>query len=175
MDVQMLALVAGPAIGVLGALAGVVLQQRLEERRAREAATLDSERQHAEWVRGRREKAHLAFLSEASRLQHFIGMYTRVGGTGFTPDDPVEGWTRDYPSQLPDDWWRPLLARMPAIEIYGSPGSISSANAVVDRVREAETGTVGALMAMDEALEEHRQRVRTDLGLAGTEVAAPKP
>jgi hypothetical protein len=171
--VETVALVAGPAIGVLGALAGVLLQQRLEERRARAGAKLEMQRQHADWVRGRREEAHLAFLSEASRLQHFIGMYTRVGGTGFTPDDPGDGWTRDYPDQLPDDWWRPLLAKMPGVEVYGSPESISSAKAVVDRVREAETGTVGALMAMDEALDEHRRRVRGDLGLAGIESGCP--
>lgn len=34
MDVETVALAAGSAIGVLGALAGVLLQQRLEERRA---------------------------------------------------------------------------------------------------------------------------------------------
>lgn len=108
-------IVAG-VLAAVAALAGVLLQSGLERRRAAEEQDADAEN----WVRDRRAEAHLAFLAEASRLVHFISMYTRVGGRGITPDDGGgDGQVDEYGETLSEDWWRPLLARLTPVQVSG--------------------------------------------------------
>jgi hypothetical protein len=153
-------LITGLVTGII-ALSGVVYTQhqaasREDARWTREGDRLDEtrelERRH--WAREHRREAHLKFLAEQRRLDHWMMMYTRVGLEGVeTPEE---------------DWLEPLGRLLIDVQIFGSQASAVAAARVLRATKALESGETGRMMEADQALEEYRRLVQRDLELDET-------
>jgi hypothetical protein len=157
------ALIAGLVTGVI-ALAGVIYTQhqaakREDNRWTREGSRVQEDRQWQReiWARDHRREAHVAFLAEQRRLDHWMMMYTRVGVDGV--ETPKE------------DWAEPLGRRLLDVQVFGSQDAAVAAQRLYQATRQLETGAVGHMMQADQAIETYRRLVQRDLGL--TEMSLP--
>lgn len=158
------ALIAGLVTGVI-ALAGVIYTQsqatqREDQRWTREGSRLREERQWQRelWARDHRREAHLGFLAEQRRLDHWMMMYTRVGLEGV--ETPKE------------DWAEPLGRRLLDVQVFGSQSAAVAAQRLYRATQQLESGAVGHMMQVDRAIETYRRLVQGDLGLAETTLPA---
>jgi hypothetical protein len=156
------ALITGLVTGLI-ALGGVVYTQRQAAAREAEKWSRDQsesaaerERQRRLWAKDHRYKAHTSFMAEHLRLQHWMAMYTRVGLPGTEAPKP--------------DWTRELGIRLVDVELFASAEAAVAARLVADATRRLPEGTVGAMMAADEAFMDYRKLVQRDLELDETEL-----
>lgn len=153
-------LITGLVTGVI-ALSGVVFTQsqaaKREDRRwTRESERLQEERdwQRELWARDHRREAHMAFLAEQRRLDHWMMMYTRVGLEGVeTPKA---------------DWAEPLGRCLLGVQVFGSRDAAVAAQRLYRATQALLGGGIGHMRQADEAIETYRRLVQHDLGLAPT-------
>lgn len=157
-------LVTGLVTGVI-ALSGVVYTQRRaatreDERWKREEKRLVEDRawQREVWARDHRREAHLDFLAEQRRLDHWMMQGTRIGGKNV--EEP------------PPDWAEPLGKKLLAVQVFGSQDAAVAAVRLLKATQALQEGTVGAMMVADEAIETYRRLVQRDLGLEESSLPA---
>lgn len=143
-------------VTALAAILAVLYTQWRSDRRASQTRADAKELQDVEWRRQEATRAHATFLKKADELFHMVTLYTRVG----------EG--QDLPDELAFDWDRDLRRALVAVEMFGSVETAERASELAGAVKRCETGTVGAIMEADLAMEESRRAVQADLGLAIT-------
>ncbi|WP_314191927.1 hypothetical protein [uncultured Arthrobacter sp.] len=155
-------LITGLITGLI-ALGGVVYTQR--QAAAREAekwardqsqSAAEHERQRRLWAKDHRYKAHLSFIAEHRRLQHWMAIYTRVGIPG--TETPQPDWTKDLFTKLLD------------VELFASAEAAVAARRLAGATTKLRDGTVGAMMEADEAFFAYRKLVQRDLDLDETEL-----
>jgi hypothetical protein len=144
------------------ALGGVVYTQR--QAAAREAekwardqseSAAERERQRRLWAKEHRCKAHTSFMAEHLRLQYWMAMYTRVGLPG--AEAPKPDWTRELGTRLD-------------VELFASAEAAVAARRVAAATHRLAEGTVGAIMAADNAFMDYRKLVPRDLEVDETEL-----
>ena len=157
-------LITGLVTGVI-ALSGVIYTQRQAAQREDQRWKREGDRQHEErnwqrelWARDHRREAHLAFLAEQRRLDHWMMMYTRVGLEGV--EAPKE------------DWLEPLGRRLLEVQVFGSQAAAVAARRLYRATEALMSGAIGDMMRADTAIETYRRLVQRDLGLAETGLPA---
>lgn len=153
-------LITGLVTGAI-ALSGVVYTQRRAATREDERWKREEERLHVDrgwqrevWARDHRREAHLEFLAEQRRLDHWMMQVTRIGGEGIEEPTP--------------DWAEPLGKKLLAVQVFGSQDAAVAAVRLYKATQALQEGTVGAMMVADEAIETYRRLVQRDLGLEET-------
>jgi len=106
------------------------------------------------WAREQRREAHMAFLTEQRRLDHWMMRATRMGGADVEP--PTEGW------------FLPLERLLNDVQVFGGQAAALAARKLYAATIKLEEGTIGVMQAADEALEEYRRAVQVDLGIKPT-------
>jgi len=151
------ALITGLITGVI-ALGGVVYTQRQAAQREDTRRVKDRRWQREVWARDHRREAHLAFLAEQRRLDHWMMMYTRVGLEGV--EEPKANWAE------------PLGRRLLDVQVFGTQEAAIAAQRLYKATQALDSGLVGDMMRADQAIEIYRQLVQRDLGLAETTLPA---
>lgn len=106
------------------------------------------------WARDQRRGAHLAFLAEQRRLDHWMMKVTRMGSTDV--ELPTEGW------------FLPLERLLNDVQVFGGQDAAVAARKLYSATIKLDEGTIGGMQAVDDALEDYRRAVQVDLGLKPT-------
>jgi hypothetical protein len=106
------------ALGIAGALSGVVLTQRQANRR--DALAWKREEQSRTFEQ--RRDAYLSYY-EATRAL-FLKVYEHGGGSSENPGNP----------EVPDDFAQPVYFMLTQLQIYGSPAVFSAARTVYEKL-----------------------------------------
>lgn len=148
--------VFGTVLTALGSIGAILFTQARADKRERERIVGERAWHLNTWARDQRRAAHMAFLAEQHRLDHWMMMYTRVGLEGVA--EPRE------------DWASSLAELLLHVQVFGSQEAAVAALRLYKATLELETGTVGAMARTEEALETYRQLVQQDLGLSPTDL-----
>lgn len=108
------------------------------------------------WARDQRRDAHLAFLSEQRRLDHWMMQVTRMGGADV--ETPGEGW------------FLPLERLLHSVQVFGGEDAAVAARRLFVATIRLDEGAVRGMQAADEALENYRRAVQVDLGMRPTDL-----
>lgn len=156
------ALITGLVTGLI-ALGGVVYTQRQAaarevERWTREQteSAAERERQRRLWAKDHRYRAHMSFIAEYRRLDHWMVMYTRVGLPGTEAPKP--------------DWNKDLWTKLMDVELLASAEAAIAARALSAATNRLVEGTVGAMMEADVAFMAYRKLVQRDLEMDETQL-----
>lgn len=106
------------------------------------------------WARDQRREAHLAFLSEQRRLDHWMMRVTRMGKADV--ETPGEGW------------FLPLERLLHSVQVFGGQEAAIAARKLFVATIKLDDGTLGVMQAADQALEDYRRAVQSDLGMRPT-------
>lgn len=106
------------------------------------------------WAREHRRQAHIDFLAEQRRLDHWMMQVTRIGGENVAESTP--------------GWAEPLGKKLLDVQVFGGQAGAVAARRLYKATRALQDGTVGAMMAADEAIETFRRLVQRDLELDET-------
>lgn len=146
----------GTVLTALGSIGAILFTQTRADKRERDRIVGERSWHSNTWARDQRRAAHMAFLAEQHRLDHWMMMYTRVGLEGVA--EPNE------------DWASGLAELLLHVQVFGSQKATVAALRLYKATLELETGTVGAMVRTEEALETYRQLVQQDLGLSPTDL-----
>lgn len=138
----------GAAIGAAAGLLGTIVTLLIQAYRERRA-----------WQRDQAARSTLQFLREVRRVDLMLSRYNRVGEEGDTLPDP--------------DWRAKVAMDLAEMEVYGSEDLARAGQSVYQSLHrlEAEGGTVGSMMEMDEAVARYRKVLQRDLGLPITDLS----
>lgn len=143
------------------ALVGIFYTQRqatkredVRDQRSDVRADTDRVWQQTVWAQEHRREAHVAFLAEQRRLDHWMMMVTRVNSDDI--ETPKEDWAATLGRLLVD------------VQVFAGQDAAVAAQRLYKATLDLESGQVGPMMTVDNALEIYRILVQRDLGLAET-------
>lgn len=148
--------VFGTVLTALSSIGAILFTQMRADKRERDRIQGERSWHSNTWARDQRRAAHMAFLAEQHRLDHWMMMYTRVGLEGVV--EPREYWASN------------LAELLLHVQVFSSQEAAVEALRLYKATLELETGTVGAMIRTQEALETYRHLVQQDLGLAPTDL-----
>jgi hypothetical protein len=148
--------VCGTVLTALSSIGAILFTQMRADKRERDRIQGERSWHLTVWARDQRRAAHMTFLAEQHRLDHWMMMYTRVGLEGVV--EPKE------------DWASHLAELLLHVQVFSTQEAAVAALRVYKATLELETGTVGAMIRTEEALQIYRHLVQQEMGLAPTDL-----